>query len=241
MLKSLLFGMSSSLSSKERAVFLELSKNARLSDRELAQRLKTSQPTVTRIRTKLFKENFIDRFMVLPNLQKLGLHFQAMTFIKSHSPATIKKVAQWAQENPSVVFVGEGEGIRMAQLMVHSLHGDFSEYTLFSKELKEKFSGQLVDVDSFYLDSKSISKYYHWHSVIEERLKKLKEFHDDQIKKLTRRERLSQALHGLSQLKERIPTMPKVLGQGKAKEELENEINSGESGSEDDVHSTEKK
>ena len=220
--------MSSSLSSKERAVFLELSKNARLSDRELAQRLKTSQPTVTRIRTKLFKENFIDRFLVLPNLQKLGLHFQAMTFIKAQSPATIKKVAQWAQENPAVVFVGEGEGIRMAQLMVHSLHGDFSEYTLFSKELKEKFSGQLMDVDSFYLDSKSISKYYHWHAVIEERLKKLKEFHDDQIKKLSRRERLSQALQNLSQLKERIPSMPKVNLSGSPKPKEENERESGE-------------
>jgi hypothetical protein len=120
--------------------------------------------------------------------------------------------------------VGEGEGIRMAQLMVHSLHGDFSEYTVFSKELKEKFSGQLADVDSFYLDSKSISKYYHWHAVIEERLKKLKEFHDDQIKKLTRRERLSQALQGLSQLKERIPAMPKVgLPGSGAKEAKEKE------------------
>ncbi len=213
--------MSSSLSSKERAVFLELSKNARLSDRELAQRLKTSQPTVTRIRSRLVQEQFIDRFMALPNLQKLGLHFQAMTFIKAHNPATIKKVAQWAHEHSSVVFVGEGEGIRMAQLMMHSLHGDFSEYTLFSKELKEKFAGQLMDVDSFYLDSKSISKYYHWHSVIEDRLKKLKEFHDAQAKKLSRRERISQALQNLSQLKERIPSMPKMNlpGSGKAKEE----------------------
>ncbi|QQR92357.1 MAG: Lrp/AsnC family transcriptional regulator [Candidatus Iainarchaeum archaeon] len=215
--------MSSSLSSKERAVFLELSKNARLSDRELAQRLKTSQPTVTRIRSRLLQEQFIDRFMALPNLQKLGLHFQAITFIKAHSPATIKKVVQWVQENPSVVFAGEGEGIRMAQLMVHSLHGDFSEYTAFSKELKEKFAGQLMDVDSFYLDSKSISKFYHWHSVIEERLKKLKEFNDAQAKKLSRRERLSMALQNLSQLKERIPAMPKVGLPGAGKEAKEKE------------------
>lgn len=215
--------MSSSLSSKERAVFLELSKNARLSDRELAQRLKTSQPTVTRIRSRLLQEQFIDRFMALPNLQKLGLHFQAITFIKAHSPATIKKIVQWAQENPSVVFVGEGEGIRMAQLMVHSLHGDFSEYTAFSKELKEKFAGQLMDVDSFYLDSKSISKFYHWHSVIEERLKKLKEFQEAQSKKLSRRERLSMALQGLSHLKERIPSMPRVGLPGAGKEAKEKE------------------
>jgi hypothetical protein len=72
--------------------------------------------------------------------------------------------------------------------------------------------------------NKSISKYYHWHAVIEERLKKLKEFHDDQIKKLTRRERLSQALQGLSQLKERIPAMPKVgLPGSGAKEAKEKE------------------
>lgn len=211
--------MSVSLSSKEKAVFLELSKNARLSDRELAQRLKTSQPTVTRIRNKLFQDNFIDRFLILPNLQKLGLDFQALTFVKAQSPSVIKKVAQWAQENPYVVFVGEGEGLRMAQLMLHSLHGNFSDYTVFAKDLREKFAGQIQEVDTFYLDSKSISKYYHWHAVIEERLKKLKEFQESQIKKLTRREQLSQALQNLSSLKERIPSMPKV-SIGKSKEDV---------------------
>ncbi len=211
--------MSVSLSSKEKAVFLELSKNARLSDRELAQRLKTSQPTVTRIRNKLFQENFIDRFLILPNLQKLGLDFQALTFVKAQGPSVIKKVAQWAQENPHVVFVGEGEGLRMAQLMLHSLHSNFSDYTVFAKDLREKFAGQIQEVDTFYLDSKSISKYYHWHAVIEERLKKLKEFQESQIKKLTRREQLSQALQNLSSLKERIPAMPKV-SIGKSKEEV---------------------
>jgi hypothetical protein len=98
----------------------------------------------------------------------------------------------------------------MAQLMLHSLHSDFSDYTLFAKDLREKFAGLIQEVDTFYLDSKSISKYYHWHSVIEERLKKLKEFHDENGKKLSRTQRFSQALQGLSQLKEHIPSMPKV-------------------------------
>ena len=216
--------MNSTLSSKERAVFLELSKNSRISDRELAQRLKTSQPTVTRIRTKLFQESFIDRFIILPNLQKLGLNFQAMTFIKAQNPATVKKVMQWANDHSNVVFAGEGEGIRMSQLLIHSLHGDFSEYSSFAKELKTAFAGQLADVDAFYLDSKSISKYYHWHSVIEERLRNLKEFYDANGKKVSRREQLSLAWQNLSQLKERIPSIPKVnLSGSKEKETKESE------------------
>ena len=53
-------------------VAAELLKNSHRSDRELAKVLRTSQPTVTRIRNKLEKEGFIQEYSIIPHFVKLG-------------------------------------------------------------------------------------------------------------------------------------------------------------------------
>ena len=110
--------MKNALSSREKHVLLELSKNARLSDRELAAKLKTSQPTITRIRSRLWNEKFVDRFLILPNLEKFGLEFHVFSFVKVNTPGTLKKLVQWGNENPSVLFAGEGEGLHNHQFVL---------------------------------------------------------------------------------------------------------------------------
>ncbi len=47
-----------------------LIKGTRRSDRELARALGTSQPTITRKRTKLEKEGFIKEYTVIQTLEK---------------------------------------------------------------------------------------------------------------------------------------------------------------------------
>lgn len=185
--------MKNGLSSREKQVLLELSKNARLSDRELAAKLKTSQPTVTRIRSRLWNEKFVDRFLILPNLEKLGLEFHAMTFVRADSPSVLKRAAAWATENPSVLFAGEGEGLREYQFVMESLHANYTEYQAFIRNFREKFSS-LVETSSFFLDAGSISKYYHWHTVLEDRLAKVKDLPLPAEKRITNRDRLRQAL-----------------------------------------------
>ena len=56
----------------ELKILSELMKNARISDRELAKKIGVSQPTVSRIRSRLEKEGYIRGYTVLPNLRKLG-------------------------------------------------------------------------------------------------------------------------------------------------------------------------
>lgn len=185
--------MKNGLSAREKDVLLALSKNARLSDRELAAKLKTSQPTITRIRSRLWTDKFVDRFLILPNLEKVGLEFHAMTFVKADSPGVLKKVVQWAGENHSVLFAGEGEGLQNYHFMLNSLHANYAEYQNFIRGFREKFSGQ-VETSSFFMDSASISKYYHWHSVLEDRLSKVKDIPLPAEKRISNRERLRQAL-----------------------------------------------
>jgi DNA-binding Lrp family transcriptional regulator len=184
--------MKGTFTSRERSILLELAKNARLSDRDLAAKLKTSQPTVTRLRSRLMNEKYIDRFIILPNLTKLGLRFWAVTTIKPSSPGAVKKILQWAHESPQVLLAGEGEGMRMHSILLESIHADFSQYQEFIRDFKEKFAGQVSDLNPFFLDSQNMTKFYHWHSILENRLLQLKL--EDGEKKLSRGERFRQAL-----------------------------------------------
>ncbi len=195
--------MKNGLSLKEKQVLVELGKNARLSDRELASRLKTSQPTVTRIRTKLMDNGFVDRFMILPRLDKLGLRFHAFTFIRTTSLSSSKKISAWAAEQSCVVFASEGDGLHNHSVVLESVHEDYNEYAQMTRSLKEKFAGQWSDVTPFFTDIASISKFYHWHALIEDRASKIKT--EDIEKRVSNRERLRAALEKIPNPLERIP------------------------------------
>ncbi|MBM3282417.1 MAG: Lrp/AsnC family transcriptional regulator [Candidatus Diapherotrites archaeon] len=195
--------MKNGLSLKEKQVLIELGKNARLSDRELASRLKTSQPTVTRIRTKLMDNGFVDRFMILPRLDKLGLRFHAFTFVRTTSLAVSKKISAWGAEQSCVVFASEGDGLRNHSVVLESVHEDYHEYALMTRSLKEKFAGQWIDVSPFFTDVSSISKFYQWHSLIEDRASKI--ILENVEKRVSNRERLRAALEKIPNPLERIP------------------------------------
>lgn len=65
----------------ELTLLIELMKNSRRSDRELAKVLGVSQPTVSRTIAKLEKEGYIKEYTIVPDFLKLG--FQMMTIILS--------------------------------------------------------------------------------------------------------------------------------------------------------------
>ena len=56
--------------------------DGRMSDRALAKKLGVSQPTVSRVRTKLEKEGYIREYTAIPDLAKLGYEILALTFVK---------------------------------------------------------------------------------------------------------------------------------------------------------------
>ena len=84
--------------------------------------------------------------------------------------------------------------MRMHSLAMESVHASFSEYQTFMRDFKEKFAGQVSDLTPFFIDTKNIAKYYHWHAVLENRLNKLKEENETSKGKVSRREQLKQAL-----------------------------------------------
>jgi len=63
-------------------VLSELIKNSKLSDRELAKKIGSSQPTVTRARKRLEKDGYVKEYTTIPDFSKLGYELLALTFVK---------------------------------------------------------------------------------------------------------------------------------------------------------------
>lgn len=65
----------------ELRLIAELMKNSRRSDRQLAKVIGVSQPTVSRLMTKLKKEGYIREFTMIPDFNKLGYEIMGITSI----------------------------------------------------------------------------------------------------------------------------------------------------------------
>ena len=70
------------LSKREEQVLAELLKNARASDQSIAKKIKTSRPTIAKVRKRLEQKGIILRYATKTNWAKLGLHITAVTIYK---------------------------------------------------------------------------------------------------------------------------------------------------------------
>jgi len=64
-------------------LLLELLKDSKRSDREIAKVVGVSQPTITRMRQRLVREGAIKEFTVIPDFVKLGYEIMAISCIKT--------------------------------------------------------------------------------------------------------------------------------------------------------------
>jgi DNA-binding Lrp family transcriptional regulator len=131
-------------------VLRELMKNARQSDRAIAEKLNVSQPTVTRARTTLEK-GYINGYTAIPSFPKIGYELIAITLVKVKKSLPLKeqqevmdKGRKWAQENPNVVFAAICSGMGMNGLMM-SFHRNYGEYVEFMK----KYRSEWTDIIAF--------------------------------------------------------------------------------------------
>ncbi len=136
---------------KERAkqLLLELIKNSKRSDREIAKVMKVSQPTITRTRKRLEKKA-IANYTVVPDFPMLGYEILALTLISSTGAKSdaVEKAKEWTMKHPNIIFASQGEGMNMTGAMI-SLHKSFEEYSKFMLELRKDWSGILRDVQTF--------------------------------------------------------------------------------------------
>jgi len=136
----------------DKKLLIELLKNSRRSDRELAGALDSSQPTISRARKRLERAGLIRSYTIVPDWRKLGFEIMAITFLKmgpeTRSEELAEKVRQYAANFPNAIYTAYGEGLGMTGVVI-ALHKNYSEYfqqlSLFRTQWKE----YIKDVQAF--------------------------------------------------------------------------------------------
>ena len=128
----------------------ELIKNSRRSDRDLAKTLGFSQPTVTRTRRKLEDEKYVLQYTAVPDFTKLGFELVAFTFVQ-WLPEEKGRAAlpyKWLEDNPRVVFVSEGNGLDGKNVIIATVHKNYTDYSEFIAELQK---AQAIQATSLFI------------------------------------------------------------------------------------------
>jgi len=137
----------------------ELMKDSHVSDRKLAKRLGTSQPTVSRLRSRLEGEGYIREYTIIPDFNKLGYRIMALTFVRLRATLTNKVVeearkvaAESLKTGPyEIVMLERGIGCASHGVVI-SYHQNYTSYKKLRKWL-EQFAFLDIDrIDSFMID-----------------------------------------------------------------------------------------
>jgi len=129
-------------------LLLELLKDSKRSDREIAKILGVSQPTITRTRQRLVKEGAIKGFTVIPDFVKLGYEIMAIIFFKLKvAKASIEKAMKMTTERPNIIFASEAEGMGKNGVII-SLHKSYTDYSKFLSDLRIEGGDDLQDYDA---------------------------------------------------------------------------------------------
>jgi DNA-binding Lrp family transcriptional regulator len=135
-------------------LLIELLRNSKQSDRKLAKKLGVSQPTITRNRAKLERENYIRDYTIIPDWRKLGFEILALTFVqmdpKVVSQELIGKVREYASQFPNSFFASTGEGMGMTGVIM-SLHSNYRDYSQKLAVFRQDWGQFMENIQSFIM------------------------------------------------------------------------------------------
>jgi DNA-binding Lrp family transcriptional regulator len=136
-------------------ILSELIKDSNRSDHQLSKAIGVSQPTVTRLRNQLEKEQYIQEYTVIPDLTKMGYTIMAIFCIKykAHLKNKVKEMSNDAAvKHSSTVFASRAQGMGKNAISI-SLFKDYAEYSKYVTDLGaswgdivEEWSSMLVDL-----------------------------------------------------------------------------------------------
>ncbi|MFB3887859.1 MAG: Lrp/AsnC family transcriptional regulator [Candidatus Bathyarchaeia archaeon] len=143
----------------EQRMLCELVRNSRRSDRELAKAIGTSQPTATRVRTKLEKEGYIKEYTALPDIAKIGYSIMALHFLKLDLRLTQQELQEFKishceaimKSNCPVFICKNGMGLGYNAVIL-SLHENYHSCDQFRMAMRESMPQYLTDMDTFLIN-----------------------------------------------------------------------------------------
>ena len=136
----------------------ELMKNSRRSDRELAKVIGVSQPTVSRMISRLQKEGVIREYTMIPDFKKLGYKILALTFVKlkkTLSQEELEKVREVTKQKVmessyAIVMLERGLGLGYDGVIM-AFYKDYSEHLEHVKVLHRYPFLDLYGMESFLI------------------------------------------------------------------------------------------
>jgi DNA-binding Lrp family transcriptional regulator len=112
----------------------EFLKDSKRSDRQLAKALKTSQPTLTRMRNKLEEQGLIEQYTIIPAFGKLGFEILAITLTKTKfDPELTERAVKSVNAKPNIIFCAAAEGLGKNGIII-SVHKSYADYSSFITE-----------------------------------------------------------------------------------------------------------
>jgi len=139
------------------SLLLELLKNSKRSDREIAKVLGVSQPTVTRLRSRLVKEEMLQEFTVIPDFVKMGYEIMAISCVKKKKPITElrENAVKWWKKYPNVIFAAGAEGMGKNGVII-SLHKNYTDFSKFVTEQLQYWEDEIADYDTMLISLKGV-------------------------------------------------------------------------------------
>jgi DNA-binding Lrp family transcriptional regulator len=137
---------------KMKHLLFELIKNSKNSDRNIANILGVSQPTITRMRKRL-EEKTIVEYTVTPDLTELEYELMALTLVSTKgstkSGEKLKETLEkWMMKQPNIVFACDGNGIGTNEMMI-SIHKDYTDFLGLITKLRTEWSENLGEIKTF--------------------------------------------------------------------------------------------
>jgi DNA-binding Lrp family transcriptional regulator len=138
---------------KERmmSLLLELLKDSKRSDREIAKVLGVSQPTASRMRSRLVKEGMIREFTVIPDFAKMGYEIMAISCFESKvNEESVEKAIKVTTGKPNIIFASSGHGMGKNAVMI-SLHKKYTDFSKFLRNLRLEGGDSLRDYNTMLI------------------------------------------------------------------------------------------
>lgn len=151
------------LTLREKQVLTELLKNCKTSDQEIARRLKTSRPTIFKIRERLEKEGVIKKYVTIIDFEKLNLNLQSVILYRWRDYSKteeLEKTSKLIKNMPEVILFINGEGVGSKTDLIIAIHEDIKDYERFIRKLKYEWKDNVENAEVFLSSIEGISKGY---------------------------------------------------------------------------------
>ena len=139
------------MNKKMSRLLLELLKDSKRSDREIAKVLGVSQPTVTRTRHRLVKEGAIKEFTIIPDFVEMGYEIMAISSFKLKvDKGSVEKAKKVTMAKPNIIFASSGHGMGKNAVII-SLHKNYTDFSRFLSGLRLEGGDALRDYDTMLI------------------------------------------------------------------------------------------